>query len=498
MQPDMPIDEDPQVLQDEFAAVPVLDDSGEPVMADALMTAMSEYALLPEIPCYGVACVEGIPDGAAPRRMFAPGGLEFAPTPFSFKWQIVEADGHDGSVVIGRVDAMWRDGALIRWLGCIDNGGQLGPEAARMIAGGFVTGTSIMADDTESADIEYVYVAPEDAPIVAAEVIGEMLVEAPEPNLMIIHSARVRSLTLLPEAAFVECRVYLGISPDQPPMLGQVADEPIEVMQASTDGEGMAEIVDPYAAQPVVAAAYTITIPDIWPESWFEEPTEMPPFGALHITPQGRVFGLLGPSRVDHRAFRAAGQRVEIPRGIDYSEFQNKPALVAGADGHVYRINAGNITFDCGHASPFDSRREDPTWAASHYDNTCSIAARIRVGENSQGTWVAGALMHGMTPDAVERMMASALSGDWQGGKLNAALLVPVEGFPTRVAASVRVRDDAIVASCVPMQFDAPEVPEPIDYGFVFDLIASANGRPSPMETFDTLTKIRFDELARG
>jgi hypothetical protein len=452
MQPDVPEDEDPQVLQDEFA-VPLLDDGDSPVTVDALEMAMAEYTLAAEIPCYGVGCVEGIPDGGSPRRMFAPGGLEFAPTPFSFKWQVVEAEGHGGSIVTGRVDAMWRDGALIRWIGCLDNVGQMGREAARMIAAQYVTGVSIMADDIENADIEFVYVGPEDVDLAPIE--GEPI-EAPEPNLMIIHSGRVRSLTLLPEAAFVECRVYLGISPDQPPMAPEIIDEPVEIMEASTN-EGAA-MVDPYAAQPVVAAAYTITIPDIWPESWFEQPREMPPFGALHITPEGRVFGLLAPSRVDHRAFRASGGRVEAPRGIDYSEFQNKPALVAGADGHVYQINAGNVTFDCGHASPFDERRADASWAMAHYDNSCSVAARIRVGESSQGTWVAGALMHGITPDTVERMMACALSGDWQGGKLNAALLVPVEGFPTRVAASVRVLADTVVASCVPMQFDAPIV----------------------------------------
>jgi hypothetical protein len=494
MQPDVPDDEDPQVLQDQFA-VAVMDDAGAPVMAQTYLDTLAQYDGLPEIPCYGVAVVEGIPDGAAPRRMFAAGGLEFAPFPFSFKWQVVEAEGHNGSMATGRVDAMWRDGALLRWIGCVDNVGQMGREAARMIAAQYVTGVSIMADDIENADVEFVYVAPEDAPVVAADVapIEGELVEAPEPNLMIIHSGRVRSLTLLPEAAFVECRVYLGISPDQPPMLGQVIDEPVEIMEASTDVP-----IDPYAAAPVVAAAYTITIPDIWPESWFEEPAQMPPFGALHITPEGRVFGLLAPSRVDHRGFRASGGRVEAPRGIDYSEFQNKPALVAGADGHVYRINAGNVTFDCGHASPVDQRRADPTWAMAHYDNSCSVAARIRVGENSQGTWVAGALMHGISPDTVERMMACALSGDWQGGKLNAALLVPVEGFPTRVAASVRVLDDAVVASMVPVHYDAPVEPEPIDLEYVFGLIASANGRPDPMAIFDDLTNQRFDEIVRG
>ncbi len=117
----------------------------------------------------------------------------------------------------------------------------------------------------------------------------------------------------------------------------------------------------------------------------------------------------------------------------------------------------------------------------------------MRVGENKHGTWVAGALLHNISPDTIERMMGCALSGDWQGGKLNAALLVPVEGFPTRVTASVRVREDAMIASSMPVVFDAP-APNP-DYGWMFDLVASATGR-GPDAVFAELAAERFNEIA--
>ena len=91
-------------------------------------------------PCYGVACVEGVPDGSMPRRQFAPGGMTFAATPFSLKIQMVEAPGHDGAMIAGRVDAMWRDGALIRWVGCMDSTGVVGREAERLVGGKFITG----------------------------------------------------------------------------------------------------------------------------------------------------------------------------------------------------------------------------------------------------------------------------------------------------------------------------------------------------------------------
>jgi hypothetical protein len=185
-----------------------------------------------------------------------------------------------------------------------------------------------------------------------------------------------------------------------------------------------------------------------------------------------------------------------VPRGIDYSEWQNKACIVAGADGMAYKINAGTVTYDCGHPSPFDPRRADPSFASQHYDNSCSVAMRARAGEHPRyGTWFAGALAHGLTADALERIMGCALSGDWQGGKLKAALLVPCEGFPTRSHASVRQKMGSLVASSVPIHYQAP--PPPPTFDALFDLIASATGR-GPEARFRELADMRFDEIARG
>jgi hypothetical protein len=615
-----------------------------------------------DTPIYGIAVIEGVETGDTPRREFAPGSLTFAPTPFPFKWQPAEAEGHDGSVVVGRIDQIWRDGALIRYCGVMDSSGLNGAEAERLITGQFLRGVSICADDIEDADIELVFpdcpmpmIEPVSAPPAPGEVEPvsgipgapvsappapgampmpmmavspmppvtgapaleappgvpmpldddpnqmpgdfDLMMPAPEPAKIITHAGRIRSLTLCAEPAFVEADVCLGESPYAPPMSepvtaaavashgtatsngawdggaaekalpspmpvataraeyawiddAQIADGMIpksggrfphhEVnadgtpgaanVKACQSGIGMLnggrggttiptsdvagvhdhlarhlkdaglEVPPLTASAPasgatvVTAASYTITIPEIWPESWFQEPPEMPPFGALHITAAGRVYGLLAPARVDHRAFRASGQRIQAPRNVDYSEFQNKACIVAGADGQVYRINAGNITFNCGHASPVDPRRADPNFAMQHYENSCSVAARVRVGENQYGTWVAGALLHGIDAGTVERMMACALSGDWQGGKLNAALLVPVEGFPASVQASVRVRDDALVSSSMPIHFDEPEPLPALDE--IFSLIASATGR-GPEARFAELAAQRFDEIAR-
>lgn len=581
MQPDFPPMDDPQVLQDEFAV------DGPPTELDNPDAQPSDSAQLFEVPtdltdvtpCWGVACVEGIPDGSDPPRLFAPGSLTFAPLPWSLKWQREEEEGHEGSVVVGRVDAAWRDGALIRWTGVLDNGSEDGREVQRLVGQQFVRGVSIKGDDCGESDVERIYAPPPD-PSTMLEVDGEpmdmpdmpmdgepadasmsgdgedfhlpgqhnqkdhgfgkygkgrasqrqkdaasrrikarkaagqflqrpdasaegmtadgmmmmehMMGEMPEVLEEVYHHARIRSLTIVPEAAFVEATISLGESPFMPidaPTESPLAD--LEAMTQADDAAAAAEVA------PMTAAGYTITLPQVPPEEWFAEPSETElaalTAGAVNITPEGRVYGLLAPAAVDHRAFRPEGRSVVAPRGIDYSEWQNKACIVAGADGMAYKINAGTVTFDCGHASPIDPRRRDPNWAAQHYDNSCSVAMRARVGENRFGTWFAGSLVRGLTASSLERIMGCALSGDWQGGKLKAALLVPCEGFPQAVRSTTREKMGVLVASSVPIHFEAR--PDPLEP--VWALIASVSGR-GPEVRFAELADERFAEIAEG
>jgi hypothetical protein len=564
--PDLP---DPQALASEFD-VPGGDGEDMPDEAFAALYPVPS-ALPTEVACYGVACVEGVPDGADPKRMWAPGSLVFAPLPWSLKWQPSEEDAHEGAVVVGRVDQVWRDGNLIRWVGVLDGGGVQGTEAARQIAGRYIGGISIKADDVTESEVEYVYpsmlepavemtdpdemdgavdgeafhypgkhdqkshgyggkknvikpmpkkaMSPAERRLRASHrqapgsrrssVQGGLVAHgdggedfgpggmggAMMPDMCILHHGRIRSLTIVAEPAFVECTISLGASPFPPIAAPEVS--PL----AELDAMANAELVEP---APIVAAGFSINIPELWPEWWFAEPSAeemaMVSSGAVYCTPEGRVWGLLAPSAVDHRAFRGrprpAGHMGEwpprAPRNIDYSEWQNKACIVAGGDGGVYKISAGTVTFGCGHASPTDPRRADPNWAAQHYDNSCSVAMRARAGENRYGTWFAGGLAHGLTASSFEQIMGCALSGDWQGGKLKAALLVPVEGFPTAVTASVRERMGTLVASSVPIVFAEPEPDRSMDW--VFDLVASALYDEAAIERYNELSR----ELGRG
>jgi hypothetical protein len=232
-------------------------------------------------------------------------------------------------------------------------------------------------------------------------------------------------------------------------------EDPPELRAADELEEAEVEI-----PQELVAAAYTVTIPDLPSVDWYTEPAELPEIGAINVTPEGRFYGLLGPRHVAHRGF--ANKRIEIPTGnVDYSRFMSRPTPVALADGRVEKIPAGVVTMNCGHAEALPSVSADA--ALEHYDNSCSIVATIRIGENSKGVWVAGALMHGIEASDLARLLGCQLSGDWRPHpekagmrELTAALLVPVPGFAS-AGPTVRIENGELVAASAPIMLVADD-----------------------------------------
>ena len=234
------------------------------------------------------------------------------------------------------------------------------------------------------------------------------------------------------------------------------------------------------AGGPIVADGHTITIPDVPPDWWFDEPRDVAMATALTITDEGRLFGMLAPGGTGHRAFR--DRRLTAPMGkVDYSRFLGRQTIVAGGGRRI----TGVITMDCGHCPPQAS--SDPAVRMQHYDNSCSVVADVNIGENANGVWVAGALKHYVTAEQVSAMTSCALSGDWaphpdKPGHMEfvAALLVPVPGFamPGKpellVASSLRVSDSGTVAR-VPVVIAAAS-PRPYDYGRAMERLAVSIG----------------------
>lgn len=393
-------------------------------------------------PWHGVITMEGVESGDG--RMFNAGGLTWDKPPLPLMWQ--KETSHGGtpsnvSVRVGNIDRIWREPAgdgnttvnKIMGQGTLDLGNPDGREVFRRMRGKYMSGNSVDVDSVNSSNIElrYAPIEPSADPEDAAQDLVQSLFA--EPELTVYHAGRIRATTLCEIPAFTEARISLVDIPDDAVSFADV-DE-IEMRGVE-----------------LVAAASVIEITDAPPREWFEEPTDVNADGALTITSEGRIYGYVAPSGVRHRSFPDRQQYVPLGN-VDYSRFMSGQTITA--DGG--RIATGALTMNCGHAST--TRSLTASQASEHYDNSCSIVATARVGENRNGVWMAGALMPGLAPATLQRIMACKLSGDWRAHldrpgwrEFVAALLVPVPGFPmARKTSSLRMDEGQLVASSVPV-----------------------------------------------
>lgn len=372
----------------------------------------------------GVLTVEGAESGDG--RLFHLGSLDWATLPLPLMYQPANVGGHSGSFQVGDITHIARKGNEIFGWGTVFSeslDGEHGAGIRRMIGTNgkpSSAGVSVDVDKVKDADVEFVY--------------NDDSGHAVKPEMTIFHRGRIRGATLVAFPAFVEAK--LAFTGDN-------------LTASVDDGCGCGEGV-------LTAGAYTFTIPDLPKKEWFDRPTDVKMHGALTVTQEGRVFGRLARKGVTHRSVNR-----QVPLNtVDYSRWMNKETIVEGGE----RVVTGVITMNCGHAptehyGTLANRKQ-------HYDNSCSIVANVRIGEDADGVWVAGALRHGVTSEQVATMMGCQLSGDWQPHpdrrgtqEFIAALLVPVPGFPeARTRASVAMEDGVIVAATVPVQFtDKPD-----------------------------------------
>lgn len=531
-----------------------------------------------EVRATGIATREG--EWTGDGRMFADGSLDWpdpAKTSIPLQWQKETSHGgmNDVTVNIGWLTALERgDNGQIGFEAVIDTDSADGLEAARFVAKRGQFGVSIVADDPEKAEMEFVY--PEECnegKIDEESDIDEMPMSCFMPDV-IFHSGRIRALTLVDVPAFADA--YIEISDADAltastQTLGAVGshdtatsdsdwdaaaqegklDSPMgldtarsmyawidetqaegdevtkaackfphhEVNEDGTPGaanlaacsagigalngarsepdipaEDFQGVYDHLAAhlrdadqeppeaefetKGALVASYSIEIPDLPPAEWYNEPTELPEIGAIKVTDEGRFYGLLAPRGVAHRSF--GDRKVTVPMGnVDYSRWMNRETLVAGGK----RIVAGPVTMECGHASVHPSVSAQAS--RDHYDNSCSVVATVRIGENRDGVWVAGALLPGVDAKQIAKMMACQLSGDWRPhpdkpGKreMCGALLVPVPGFPkaNKSTASVVIDNGQLVAATAPVSWESSTFePEPVEWPATDDQTAASN-----------------------
>lgn len=362
-----------------------------------------------------VVVPEGVPTGDG--RIFKPLSVTTRDLPVPLLWQLKTADGHDGSVIIGRIDSIERiANGLGNAYGVMDTNPHA-QEAERLIREGFLRGVSADLDNFE-AETE----KPEDDN--EAQGKDESKGEKIAPDTTTISRARVMAVTAVPKPAFQECTIEL------------IEDEPEQEVPVITDGV-YAERED----ETLVACALVASqIPVVPPADWFTNPGLHEPT-PLTVTDDGRVFGHIAAWHVDHIGLPMSTKPPRSRSGYRYFH----TGVVRTDDGKD--IPVGQLTLAGGHAS----LELTADAAVRHYDDTKSAVADVHAGEDAYGIWVAGALRPDVDAARIRTLRASAPSGDWRpiGGRLElvAVCQVNVPGFPVARARVASGYVTALVAA---------------------------------------------------
>jgi hypothetical protein len=338
------------------------------------------------------------------ERSFKKNSITTRNLPLPLMWQIKTGAGHEGSVVVGRIDSIeTTENGLANARGVFDVG-PYGREAERMVRGGFLRGVSVDLDKFE-AEVE-------EEPV--TEMSKKDDLPAKKQNSIknekiVVDSARLMGITIVPKPAFQECYIMI----EEEPTL-DLEDLPLV--------EGIyEEVPEDYEYQ--LAALAASAAPIVPPKSWFKDPglSQATP---LTITDDGKVFGHIAAWQTSHIGM--PGRGVKPPRSASqYAYFRNGVLRTDEGD-----VQVGQLTLAGGHASLSASADE----AIKHYDDTASAVADVVAGEDQFGIWVSGSLRPDVTPSQIRAFRASSPSGDWRpiNGRLElvAVCQVNVPGFP--------------------------------------------------------------------
>jgi hypothetical protein len=130
-------------------------------------------------------------------RKFKSNAIEIRELPLPLMWQIKTGDGHNGSVVVGRIDYMERtEDGIGNAYGVFDTG-SYGQEAERLVRNGFIRGVSADLDQFEAKEVKS-----------GKSDNSEESDEVTKPKLTINH-ARVMAATIVAKPAFQECTISI-------------------------------------------------------------------------------------------------------------------------------------------------------------------------------------------------------------------------------------------------------------------------------------------------
>jgi 2'-5' RNA ligase len=188
-----------------------------PISSDAPVTAAPtggpdiDVEDLSPVPWHGIMAPEGVRSGD--RRRFAAGSLRSRDLPLPLSWMPDNQPGHDGSIVVGRIDGLQRytgdDGVpLIRAWGEFHTS-DAADQAIHQFAERMIRGVSVDVDDA-SFVLEY----EDGTPWLPPSSVEEMRAREGEPEpVMTVTDGRIAGATTCPIPAFQEAWVKLGEPP---------------------------------------------------------------------------------------------------------------------------------------------------------------------------------------------------------------------------------------------------------------------------------------------
>lgn len=314
----------------------------------------------------------GMPTGDG--RIISPGGLISRDLPLPLSWQRQSSEGHMGSVVVGRMESIQFSQDMVTVTGTTLDVPEA-YEAEQLIEAG-VIGPSMDLDD-----LDYV---------------------VDDQDRVIITSARVAGATLVSIPAFAEVSITLDPLPAEPMSEGGIASE-THMDESLSDVSWLTASAAP---QP--------------PLEYFARPKEITP-----ITVEGdRVFGYAAPRDQCHIGLPGC---VTMPSSVtNYSHFLRKSVTTSTGE----TIPVGVLTVGGGHADA----KLGLVPAMAHYDDVGAAVAKVNVGEDEFGLWVAGYVLPYADPVKVQQLADLDISVDCRraGGNLEliAICAVNVPGFP--------------------------------------------------------------------
>lgn len=373
-------------------------------------------------------------------RAFAPGSLSWRELPLTLMAMINTSaeGGHDGALVSGRIDSIWRQDNLIRASGVFDDG-EYGQDIARMVGDGTLRGLSVdIAIHEAEVGPRSDYFSEDgtwraDAPVGQPDerTIDDLLFGGADdsPPVFVVTKGVIGMATVCPFPAFAEASIALiasGAGLRYTHQAGWIA-----VRRETLTAAGVAEEeADTEDVEGEEAAAETLTAAAVGlaplkpPAEWFSNPNleELTP---LTVDDEGRIYGHAWSWESCHIAF--PDSCVTAPHTVTENAYFHLGEIECD-DGTLLPV--GKITIDAPHAGQRLSRAD----ATSHYDHTGTVAAHVVCGEDEFGGWVSGAISPDLPEETLRLLRGSALSGDWRNvnGNLElvALLAVNVPGFP--------------------------------------------------------------------